>query len=123
MVEPDDNVLISSEESQTVFEGQQMLMQPPPVEMEKKLKQKKTFLIGVAVVGVLMVLMVAGMYLSNSGNPTQLPNGNQVQASPTPIFTDQAKEAELQRVEAIVSGVNPESLLIPPPQVDMLVIF
>jgi hypothetical protein len=41
MVEPESDLLINSEESQTVFEGQQMLMQPPPIELEKLQTAKK----------------------------------------------------------------------------------
>jgi hypothetical protein len=123
MVEAEADLLINSEESQTVFEGQQMLMQPPPVEIEKQQQRKKVMTLLMSVVILIVGLTAATVYFF-SPNPNQVVlQTEEITASPMPIFTDPLKEAELQRVEAIVEQAQPDLLLVPPPQVDMTVVF
>lgn len=122
MVEPDTDLIINSEASQTVFEGTQKLLQPPPEEPVKKVKRKTPLIIGLITVGLLTAAVLGAAF--SQSNRTQSPAGiTAASPSPTPIFIDQAKEMELQRIETMVKTVDPEALLVMPPQVDMAVQF
>jgi hypothetical protein len=124
MVETQEpELVVHSEESQTVFEGALTMLQPPPVDEEKAAKQKKKrariwlgLLFLTIMLGGMIYLRGNGADVANKPKPTTTP-------SATPIYIDAAKEAELQRVEAIVESVNPETLLILPPQVNMAIQF
>jgi hypothetical protein len=121
--EPETELVIHSEESQTAFEGELALLQPPPIEKEKQEKRKKlrTIIFGL---GLFMMVMIGGLaYLVGNGNDVTNKPKSEPSPTPAPIYIDATKEAELQRVEKIVDEVNPETLLILPPQVDMTIQF
>lgn len=113
---------LEPEVNQTVFEGHQTMLQPPPARAPFDPKRKRSLMIIVGSFTAFVVLMLAVIVLSGPSDTAQVPKATPI-PTPMPIYTDPAKEAELQRVEAIIRDVNPETLLIPPPQVDMTVQF
>lgn len=123
MVETEPELSVSSEESQTAFDGAQTWLQPPPKEEKPSGKRRKYTMVAVISFVVLVVLIgLAAAFSNPEGDLGGNGQNEEVEATAAPI-TDQAKENELRRVESIIEQVNPELILVAPPQVDMTVQF
>lgn len=118
MVEP----IEPHEGDQSDFAQVQSTIQPPPVETVKKQTKPLTkVFIGIGIVFV--VVLILGLVFGNPNRSSQVPK-TAVEAPPTPAPVQLSEmERQLENNRTLIQQTDPEKLVLPPPQVDMDVIF